>query len=124
MLLGRCQNALEPYNYDIVKEVRLGLIGPTAHVLLLELDYRLADFRLNLSFAHCHIRFLPHPEAFAVRNTQNLTAMRAEINVALAQEALEFPHPDGTQLSRTMRTDRLDSIFDFQINHEPDYCRN
>jgi hypothetical protein len=48
---------------------------------------------------------------------QNLMAMRAEIDVALAQKSLEQLHPKRRQFGGTVRTDRLNILFAFQIRH-------
>jgi hypothetical protein len=48
--LGLSEHVLEPDEDDVVEQVGLGLQGATAHVLLLELDDRLADLGLQLPF--------------------------------------------------------------------------
>jgi len=43
--------------------------------------------------------------------------MRAEINIALAEDPLQQFHPDSPQLFGTMRTNRLNIFSTFQIRH-------
>jgi hypothetical protein len=58
-----------------------------------------------------------HPEAFAVRNTQDLPAVRAKIDIPSAEHASQLLVPQCRQLLLTMRADRLDIFFSFKFYH-------
>ena len=54
---------------------------------------------------------LSHPEAFAVRDTQNFPAFGTEINIALAKRSAQFAEPDFINRLFAVRTDGLDVFF-------------
>jgi len=60
---------------------------------------------------------LAHPQAFAVRNAQDLATVGAKVNVASSESGPQFPYPNGTQLAGAMGTHGFDIFFGFEIYH-------
>lgn len=60
---------------------------------------------------------LPHEEAFPMRNSEGFAALGAEVNIALAQKALQFAEPDLVERLAAMGAEWLNVIFLFQSDH-------
>jgi len=61
---------------------------------------------------------LSHPEAFAMRDSEDLPAVRAVIDITLAEDPSQKLHQNGPQLFAAVRTDRLNVVSVLQIQHK------
>ena len=52
-----------------------------------------------------------------MRHAEDLAAMRTEIDITLAENPSHKLHPEGPQLFAAVRTERLNIVSVFQIQH-------